>query len=120
MPTSAGAFLNEPLYLDEVLELSRKMQYKEETRLYIQLHFTPNLGGRNHGCYFEEITAKLFHVQSGFNDKFSLNGIDMTKLDNDPGLLKAAIEVLSAFERLSVDVNAGGWCKYCLSDVLSP
>lgn len=56
--------------------------------------------------YFEAMTNKLFEVQAKFNDKISALNIEIYMLDTDPSLLKDATEILSAFERLSVGVNA--------------
>jgi len=57
--------------------------------------------------YFENMTSKLFDTQALFNDKFSATEINVLEIENHPDLLKAATEVLSAFERLSVGVNTG-------------
>jgi len=60
--------------------------------------------------YFEAMTSNLFDAQAKFNDKFSQLDISMVDLENHAELLKDATAVLSAFERLSVGVNAGVFC----------
>lgn len=56
--------------------------------------------------YFEDMTSKLYNIQAKFNIKFNQLNIEISMLDTDPELLKDATEVLAAFERLSVGVNA--------------
>lgn len=56
--------------------------------------------------YFEDMTSKLYNVQAQFNIKFNQLNVEIDMLDTDPELLKAATEVLAAFERLCVGVNA--------------
>ena len=57
--------------------------------------------------YFEGMTANLFETQAKFNNRLSQQDISISDLEKHPDLLKDAINVLSAFERLGVGVNSG-------------
>lgn len=56
--------------------------------------------------YFENITSKLFEIEAVFNSKITRSNENIN-IGEDADKLKKAINILVAFEQLSVGVNAG-------------
>ena len=56
--------------------------------------------------FFENVTSKLFDIEALFNSKIT-GANENINISEDADMLKKAINILVAFEQLSVGVNAG-------------